>query len=339
MTRRPAIQHRVLAAVFATALWLPQASLGQPGPAQPGPAQQEPRAPSEDAMTRAQVLFDEGLKLHSQLLFARAEAKYQEALALKEHPYIRYASSRALGAMGKTLEAYESLQRALPGLRANHRQEAESYLEILEGLLGRVEVSCDEPDTTVLFDGQKWLTCPGTRVEIVQPGQHVLVASKADFVTITEPMSILPGQAARTQLRMMSVEEATVSTRRWSPWVTWTVAGAGLVMNVVGLVLLNEADSAFDEFDNQWSRACAGLGGCGEGAFPKLLDDLDRAEWLNRVGLGLAAVGGAALVTGITLTFLNQPQSSLRDDASSAEVEIIPIVSGNTAGLGAKLSF
>lgn len=359
MTTVPRVKNTIprraawLAGCMAIALCAP--AWAQPDDTQPDDAgpQAAPDSPSnepgagdgaadsaDDEKTRkAQELFNEGRDLHSQLLFSKAAAKYAEALQYSDHPYIHYASSRALSAMGKNLESYKSLQKAMPGLRPEHKQEAEKFQATLYSVLAEIEVRCDESQAEVFLDQKPWLTCSGRKTETVEAGQHVIVVSKPDFVTVTQPVFLAPGKRGFIDLALVSIADSTVTERRWAWWKPYALASAGVALTAVGVFFTNSANGDYRAFDSEWSRVCASRGGCMEDSLPSLVDDLDQARVKQRLGLTLLAVGTITVATGTTLTILNRSKTYRREDASTTDVEITPLITGSGAGVSAGFSY
>ena len=71
-----------------------------------------------------------------------ALAKYEDAVAVWDHPAIRFNMVRALIALDRPLEAYENLEKALAygkdPLEDQVYSEAQNYQRLLEGLVDRL---------------------------------------------------------------------------------------------------------------------------------------------------------------------------------------------------------
>ena len=296
-----------------------------------------PRQVSEEDRDRAQALYLEAVKLHQDLLFAQAADKYREALKYWEHPYTRFNLSKALGALGRSLEAYDNLMSVLPDL-GRERDAGEAYRRKLLRSLSEVEAHCSEDGATVTLDGQPWLKCPGRASKVVLPGQHVLVASKPQFVTATEPVHLVAGKRGVVKLQLVSFADSTLTRTRFAWWKPWSVVGASVLVSAIGAGLTWKAGQAFQAFDEGWFNECGGIG-CFDDDEADLLGDLKSAERYRDTGRIAFTLGGAALIAGVALLALNRPHAYLDESAGGAEIQIQPLISDDSAGVTAGFRF
>ena len=291
----------------------------------------------QERQDRAQALYEEGVKLHQDLLFAQAVEKYRAALEEWDHPHTRFNLSKALGALGRHLEAYDNLSATLPRLGPD-AEAGEAYLRKLMKSLAEVEVSCDEDGAKVTLDSKPVLTCPGQASRVVEPGNHVLVASKSGYATATEPLNLVAGKKGVVKMRLLTFAESTLTKTRWAWWKPWTVVGAGMAVSAIGAGVTWKASRDYAAFDEAWFNECGGLG-CFEEEQEALIARLDSADTLRTVGQGVLILGGATLITSVALLALNRPQAYLDESAGGADIEIKPLVSPDGAGVTAGFRF
>ncbi|WP_433936613.1 hypothetical protein AB3662_18235 [Sorangium cellulosum] len=291
---------------------------------------------SEERKQRAQSLFDEARELHRRMMLAEARAKYEEALAFWEHPELRLYLGRALRSIGLPLLAHESLRLSLrwgPGsLDAELEQEARAALRALvERELASIEIRCDEPGAVVLMDGQPWFVGPGAGRRMVMPGEHVITARKNGYFTVVKPVVVLAGKEASGQLAL-SVD-TVVTRQRWAAWIPWATLGAGAALGVAGGVLAWRADVDHTTNQGRIEKRCD--------PWCEPLDlAADRDSVLeNRLAIGAFVVGGATVITGTALLFMNRPQSIRTEDRGGVRVEFRPAVSLDAARLSARFVF
>jgi hypothetical protein len=300
-----------------------------PDATQPSAAARAPRL--------AEARFAEGATLFTQWRFDEAEQRFREALTHWDHPLIHLYLSRALEKQGRLVEAHEALQPALrPGvepLSPEDVQEAEKLRRSLESRLAQLEVRCDEPGAEVFLDGEPWFTAPGRVRRMVGVGQHVLIARKPGYFTLTEPISLIPGKRTPAVLRMTA--DVVHVERRWQPWQPRTVAGAGLAMSLAGGLLLWLASDDYAAIERE-------LGTCKPDTRCEKISQqqLNRAVWKERIGTGALIAGGTALAAGVAGMLLNLPRSWRSEPALGLEnLDIAPMLSGDTAGISALLQF
>ncbi|XXX75527.1 hypothetical protein WMF30_48545 [Sorangium sp. So ce134] len=290
---------------------------------------------SEERKQRAVALFTEARDLHRRMMLAEARVKYQEALASWEHPELRLYLARVLRSIGLPLLAHENLRLSLrwgPGsLTPEQEQEARSTLRALvQHELAAIKIRCDQPGAAVLLDGKPWFVGPGVARRMVTPGEHVITARKEGYFTVVKPVLVLAGKEASGRVTL-SVD-GVITERRWAPWVPWATLGAGAALGVAGAGLWWQADVHHREADRRLG------GGCDPWCAPSSRDEYDRSVVENQLAIGAFVAGGAAVITGTVLLLMNGPQSHRTEDRGGVQIELLPALSGDVAGLSARLA-
>lgn len=291
---------------------------------------------SEERKQRAQALFEEARELHRRVMLAEARTKYEEALASWEHPELRLYLGRVLASMGLPLLAYESLSLSLrwgPGwLAPELEQQARAAMRsLVEREIAAVEIQCDEPGAAVLLDGKPWFVAPGTGRRMVMPGEHVVVARKNGYFTVVRPILVSAGKEASGRLALGV--DAVVTRQRWPAWVPWATIGAGAALGVVGGGLMWHSGTSHRSTDARLQKECV------PSCAPSDSDEYGASVLENQLGIGALIAGGATVVTGTVLLFLNRPQSYRTEDPGGVKLELRPAASLGGAGLSARLVF
>ncbi len=305
--------------------------------------------PWVDGVTRAQrqranQIFQEGNALIRDGLFARAAERYQEALALWDHPGFRYNLAIAQINLDQPILAYESFLHAVrfgvQPLGEDRHAQAQSFLTLLRNQLAEIEVVCDEPGAVVTVDGKSLFTAPGRAQRMALPGGHQLMADVPGRLPDTKQIVLAPGQRARFRLAPR-LPAYLATERRWAAWGPWTVTGAGLATVAAGGVVNWRAGAAFERHDREAGRLCASPAGCAAADVPAGLGrQLDRAE---RTQLGARityAAGAAVLATGAVLLYLNRERPVRRRGlVRASRMSLLPVLAPRVVGLGAGLVF
>ncbi|WP_437282311.1 hypothetical protein WME90_17575 [Sorangium sp. So ce375] len=294
------------------------------------------RGVPEDRKRKAQALFDEARQLHRRMMLAEARAKYEQALAVWEHPELRLYLGRALASIGLPLLAYDNLRMSLqwgPGLLdPDAEQEARTTMRALvEQELAAIEIRCDEPGAAVLLDGKPWFVGPGTRRRMVMQGEHVVTARKIGYFTVVKPIVVLAGKEASGQLAL-SVD-TVVTTQRWPVWIPWATFGAGIALGAVGAGLEWDARTDHAATTDRLNREC------NPPCKPLRDDEYDASVIEERFAIGALIAGGATAMTGTVLVFMNRPMSYRTEDRGGVKLEVHPAVSFDAAILSARLVF
>jgi hypothetical protein len=317
--------------------------LGEDGKGKPAAERPWAEGVSPENQEQARALFKEGNDLLRESLFPQAVKKYRAALELWDHPGIHFTLSLALLNLDQPIAVYRSLEKAMkhgPGpLGAEKYERAQSYFDLVSDQLGTVEITINEPQAKVTLDGKPVLTGPGTYRELLPVGEHQIVASKPEYIDKTVDFVIEPKELERLDVVMFSIDEMTVSKRRWPVWMPWAVVGAGAAVLAVGGGMHTQSSSSFASFDKSFDARC--MNGCDDSEVPDLNDDLAAAERQQNIAVTAYVIGGAALVGGLVLVFVNQPQVFRRDVEAGTEREltIAPMIAPDTAGVSAALRF
>jgi hypothetical protein len=335
LTRRTTTGLAMLLALAA--LWAPPV------------AAQESRAGEErpwakgvppEKQRQALEVFRAGNALLKESVFVRAAEKYREALALWDHPAIHYNMALALLNLDQPIEVHEHLVAAIrygaAPLDAEKFENAKSYKTLIEKQLARVELTCDTPGAAVTLNGQVLFVGPGRYEGMVRPGKHTLVATKDGYLPTDMSRTLLPGEMTRLDMRVYTAEELTRYRRHWSAWKPWALLGAGAALAAGGGLVHLQAQSSFQDFD-------AGIQVCG-GCVPDpaLADKRARGDNMQKLAFGTYAVGGAALVTGAVLVYLNQPQAyriAPGEVSSEQQLTVAPLLGGGERGVVATFRF
>jgi tetratricopeptide (TPR) repeat protein len=293
---------------------------------------------------RARQIFLEANLLLEDTLFARAAARYEQALAIWPHPSFSYNLALARIHLGQSIEAHESMSQAVrygsAPLGEDLYKNAQSFLALLGNQLAEIEVACDEPGATVTLDGKPLLVGPGRRTLMALPGGHVLMATKNGHLPDTEEIVLAPGQRARFALAP-EVPDQLVTERPWPGWKPWAVVGAGAVVVAAGGYLDWRAVAAFDRFDADLAEACTGTSGCeAADVSASLYGQRDRAETLQWSARATYLVGGTALAAGAVLLYLNRERPVRRGGhGASVDVSLVPVLALQAAAVSARWYF
>jgi hypothetical protein len=286
---------------------------------------------------RAQALLEEGNELFLRARHRDALARYQLAVQTWDHPAIRFNIVRALIQLDRPVEAYDNLQLALrhgsAPLEEQIYAEAQAYDRLLRGRIAELEIATAQDGVAVTLDGRAFLRGPGMQRTRLLPGAHQIVGKKPGHLTVTRDVVVLPGANDIIEITLPSFEEATVTTRRWAIWKPWAVLGAGAATIGLGALLERESGDDLDKFREDLGRLCAEVP-CREQDLPASTRSLERDATLeHRLAVGAFVVGGAAVVTGLTLVVLNRPISALPDDAAGgATVGVAPAIGPGVVG-------
>jgi hypothetical protein len=282
---------------------------------------------SQSSRDEANALFDEGNQLFARDAHAPALAKYRAAIALWDHPAIRFNMAVTLIRLDRPLEAADALDAALrygqqPFSSLERYREALDYRALVAKQLAQVEVTCDRSGTRVALDGKPWFVCPGTRTVRVLAGRHQLVAEQPGYLTLSRALVLVGGTDDKQAVELMSYEGAVTYRYRSPRWLPWTVAASGVAVAIGGGALWLFGNSRLESFEREWTLRCPG--GCTLDEQPVLADRRSGAVIEKGAGMTLAIAGSAVALAGTAFAIWNRP------------IRVLPAasVSSGTAMLG-----
>jgi tetratricopeptide (TPR) repeat protein len=287
---------------------------------------------------RANEIFAEANTLFAQQAYGPALEKYEAALAIWDHPVIRFNMAVTLIRNDRFLDAAEALETAQkfgkapfsPALWA----QLQDYQTLVNAKVGVIEATCTQDKGTVTLDGKEWFSCPGTRKQRVLVGDHTLGGEHSVLLARSQHVSVTPGATASAKVELMSIDQAVRYERRFSRWIPWTVIGGSVAGEALGLLTLMVAASSLNAYDQAVASQCA-INGC-ELDHPQTPEERSVAEALNgqredahrqnTIANAVLLVSTAGLVTGIVLAVLNRPHA--------IAVDVAPTQGGASASVG-----
>ncbi len=287
---------------------------------------------SVDNQKKANALFAEANQLFAQQAHAPALEKYKAAIALWDHPLIRFNMAVTEIRLDRILDAAEDLDRALrygaTPFSPTLYQEALDYQALVKRQVGMIEVSCDQPDVKLMLDGKPWFACPGKQQQKVLAGEHVILGEKKEYMTRSQRLVVTGGATAEERIALVPIESAVKLEYRYPRWMPYTVAAAGLAIAGGGVAFYFAGRSQMDQFNSDFTASCPAGCKMDFSDKPFLRDEKDSAELKGNIGVGMMAAGGAVAVTGIILTIANKAQRVM------PSVEAQPTPGGATASVG-----
>ncbi len=287
----------------------------------------------------ARAVFLEGNRLFKIPLFAQAVEKYTQALGKWEHPAFYFNLALAQLNLGQDVEAHDNLERAMKygagPLGPDEFREAKKQLLELERRLGRLHVSCPTPGAEVTLDGVTLFTGPGSREVWVKAQSHEITAKRRDYVTRVKRVTVAPGALQALDLPLRKL----IGDRPWAVWKPWAVVGTGAAIAAAGGVLHALSARDFRAYDDGFRMLPCAATGCTDQAIddqsPGLRAELRRARLEQKLAVGGYIAGGAAIVAGAVLVFLNRPRVAEQEEEAprGAGIVVAPVVSGDSLGM------
>ncbi len=301
--------------------------------AAPAHAQKAPWAEgvTDEAKASAKTFLDAGNTLLLDKKYVEALAQYQQAITHWDHPAIRFNMARCQILLGRNLEAYDSLEKALKYGAAPHEptayDEAIAYQKLLTSQIGEVTIACSQAGVVVTLDGKPVGTCPTKVTTRVLTGQHQIVGKKRGL--LTETVDVVASTDATTgtvtptsiDLSLDPPASAARIEHRWPQWIPWTIFGGGLAVAGAGVIFEVQARSQMDTFDKFVTERCPG--NCPGEQVTDIAHYKTDSERNSAIGVSLMITGGAAVATGAVMLWLNRGRT-----VYPQAVEVMPTQGG-----------
>jgi hypothetical protein len=307
---------------------------------------------SEDAARsdrRAAELLRAGNKAFKEGDFAGAEAAYRAALAFKKGYDIAGNLGMALLALGKQREAAQHLALSLrmfpvtgePAARA----EMQKALDRCRQEVGAVRLTVDVKGALVLVDGVAVGEEPLEDDVFVDPGDHVIEATRAGYFGARRTVSAAKGDGVDVALSLTPIPPpaprqappATPLYRQWGLAPGVGLAAGGFVGIVGGAAFLGASSGRRAAAGALGAQILAGHGSCVGGASnydgvrcPALAGALRADDALHDVGVGALLLGSAAAVGAAGYFLLPIPP---RPRATGRFLRVTPVAAAGQGGV------
>lgn len=295
---------------------------------------------------KADGLYTAGQQLTMESNFPGALEKFEKALKFWNHPAIHGQMSVVLNAMGNVQRAYQSVKRALAygpvplgktafGQQRNFRQY-QNLQRHLESQLVKISAST-RVSRPKLFVGDDPLRPDADEKDLITPGMRRVSANKKGYVPFNKRMLLQRGT---------SIHLDFYSQRPFPRWLPWLVLGIGGGTIVGGAVVYAQASGERDDMQRRVRNLCGTPSGCRDSQeTPEvvgLLDDID-SKWpgiqtRSRIGLATLIVGGGIALAGGAMVLWNT-RRYLRVRKHVDGVSLVPVLSGDSAGVAGSFSF
>jgi hypothetical protein len=261
-----------------------------------------------------------------------AADRYRKALELWDHPAINYNLALALLQLDQPIETYErlvaSLRYGAAPLDADKFEQAQRYKALVEKQVATVEIVCDVEGAVVKLNGT---VVPNRHKGLVRAGPITVTATKEGFLTNEQSPTLYGGETRKLELTLVPAEQALEYRRLFAAWIPWTVLGTGVALAAGGLGLHLTARSQFGAYDR-------GIEGCTDAMTGGCVPSLDLAALATQGrsqqagAMTLYGIGGAAIVTGAVLLYVNRLQPYRADVKVESAFHLVPSVSRDGAG-------
>lgn len=282
---------------------------------------------TEDQKTRAQVLLEQGNALFLEKKYVEALEAYRQAVAVWDHPAIRFNMVRCEIQLGRNLDAATNLELALRYGEAPFEEglysEALGYQKLLSTQIGDVVVQCSQDGVKLLFDGQAIGTCPVTEKRRVLAGSHSLVGTKDGHLPKSVEVVVVGGEGKSIDINLVPVEQGAVIEHRWPTYVPFAVMGGGALLVGTGVMFQLLASDQMDSYDALVAAMCAG--NCSPQDLAGIDDMRAGARLKSGIGVSAAITGAAVILTGGVMLYLNRGRT--------VYPEIAPVATGSGAVL------
>jgi tetratricopeptide (TPR) repeat protein len=263
---------------------------------------------TEEQKANAKVLLDAGNALLLDKNYLEALQRYTAAITVWDHPAIHFNRVRCLIQLGRNLEAFESLERALQygaaPLEETVYSEAIAYQKLLGSQVGRIAVSCTQADVKLTLDGKPLASCPTQVTRRVLAGPHQIVGTKQGLLPRTVELVVIGAEDHELAIKLDPLAKGARIVHRWPTYLPWTVFGGGLALAGAGALFVYLGNEQMKLFDANVLDRCTG--NCQPGELDDVMYLKRGAEVRSGIGVSLLVTGGASVVTGAVLIYLNR---------------------------------
>jgi tetratricopeptide (TPR) repeat protein len=175
-------------------------------------------APPQDPREAARVRFAQGLERAGQSDYEAALREFTAAYELSPHFAVLYNIGQSLIALGRPVEAVDTLSKYLRDgqeqVPPDRRLQVETQISLLQSLFAELTITTDRPGALISVDGREVGRTPLYQPLRLAAGTHAVsavVESPGGTTTINRTVTITPGE--RQVLSLDLPAPATVATR------------------------------------------------------------------------------------------------------------------------------
>jgi hypothetical protein len=280
---------------------------------------------TDDQKLQAKTLLDAGNALLIEKKYVEALEKYSLAVAVWDHPAIRFNMVRCEIQLGKNLEAYDNLEKSLrfgaAPLEETVYNEALAYQKLLASQVGELAIACGQPDVQLTLDGKPFAACPTKKTMRVLAGPHQIVGTKAGLLPRTLELVVVGGKTETADVTLDPLAKGARIEHRWPQYVPYTVFGGGIAVGAVGILFQVLGSSQMQEYDRWVDTRCTG--NCTPAELADVQHLYDGAKLKSAVGVSLMVTGGVAVAAGAVMVYLNRGRT--------VYPEVTPVAGGGAA--------
>ena len=219
--------------------------LALPAEAQHGRGRGHGRQAADDPNARARSLFAEGVQLEEEGLHEQAEARFREALALRDAPAIRYNLASVLFEENEYPEAAALLDSILAdsGAPEDLRQHATELRGQIDQRAGRLHIDLHTSGASVAVDG---FVISDLSSDIpIAPGEHTVTATHEGAEIARGSVTAVAGERHVLGLGASHAEPVDEERPEEEPlpvvaaggsvleeWWFWALIGGGIAIGV-----------------------------------------------------------------------------------------------------------
>lgn len=283
---------------------------------------------AEDPKAAAHEHFDKGLTAWNDQRFGEAIGEFEKAFELWPDYRVLYNIGKVRVALGRSVEAVDAFETYLAQggdeLAQDRKQEVRDAIAAQMSHIATLDVKVSIEGAEVRIDGKLIGRSPLAGALRITEGKHTLEAlspgrttqlrelelqgatSTEVVLTFPPPVRLEPRPAGPAPLLT-----ASPTARRWRA-VGYGLAGAGLVMTIVGAVFAYEGATDANAARARAVEAAMPLPPAAPnfGSYDTAKLAFDNAKTRNELGWALVGVGAAALVGGGTLALVWSGSSS-----------------------------
>jgi hypothetical protein len=168
--------------------------------------------PADEARTH----FDRGLALVDRGEVAAALVEFEQAYRIRPHPAVLYNLGRAYAAVGRPVDAVDSLGKYLadaPSIALERRARVEAMIRANQALIGTFSLRVSPPSARVVLDGAEVLE--RTKLESLRlgAGRHHLLIEAPEHVASLRELEVRGGERSSLEIVLRPNERPAV---RWA---------------------------------------------------------------------------------------------------------------------------